>query len=196
MTRGGLWWWHIFLCKPRLRFRNQSPEIHLHSPSRDVNEIRTWKIRRTHETSRKTIKTSGSRGEKARRVFAASLPIHFWFHSSTDLLAALAVTFFDFDCFSFARRAVPSLTRGSQLSRFFGLKASAARQTLQIQRLVIHREAQLPLLHCCSLLWLAVYTLWDFHFVFNSPRETTRFLSYSYVAGGRVKTLFNWTAHN
>lgn len=45
----------------------------------------------------------------------------------------------------------------------------------------------------CIVLLFFIYTLWDFfhfHFVFNSPREETRFLSYSYVAGDRMKTLF------
>lgn len=85
MTRGGLWWWHIFLCKSVLRFRNQSPEIHLHSPSRDVNEIRTWKLeeRTKHRANNKNIGQSRRKSSSGVCRFTShSLLISFFNRSS------------------------------------------------------------------------------------------------------------------
>lgn len=141
----------------------------------------------------------------------ASLPIHFWFHSSNlkPIFSRLSrwpfcASSFDSDFFSFACAA--RLASASSLNRLFSSSSPKAlsilplkaRQTLQIYYLVNtpERSTITLVLHCVAFLFILYEIFFHFHFVFNSHREETRVLSYSYVAGGRVKTLFSRVVHN
>lgn len=98
----------------------------------------------------------------------ASLPIHFWFHSSRE---ALWPFFPRVTCSTFLLR-LELRTALRLLSQFFPLDA---RQTLQIHYFVnITREAQLSLLHCVafSFILYEIFFSFSFRFQFTSRGDS------------------------
>lgn len=102
----------------------------------------------------------------------------------------------------FCRRLLlPSQAAGFVFLRL-ALSALSAQldKTLQIHYSVEHPEEQAQLYRphraLCCFLFILYEIFFHFHFVFNPPREETRLLSYSYVAGDRVKTLGVEAARN
>lgn len=170
-----------FYANPRDRedFSWKKKDFHLHT-QRDVDEIRCFEIRRTHETSKQS--TSG--------IVEARGLLHFPFTFDFILqifsrLSLLSWPFFGFNFFSFTTYSSSALSASAvKLSQFFAFKA---RQTLQIH--YEYTEEKHNYFFCIvEALFILYEIFFHFHYVFNSHREETRVLSYSYVAGGRVKT--------